>query len=268
MNNEDEEIVISEIMKIKVVADKSDWELRGIMAQRQEELFLSNAELFQSPYLEKDSGITKIKKWFNKKAKEAETNNPNKNIFKVDKFLRPLKDPDYSSIHCLAVYELIKKFDKYKLTDDNILYVNMNFSSINMTLDDYIEAFKIAINAAETINKEKETEYVYVVHRNDGMVAVVGKSSFTDAKNSYGDLFMELNLTGLAGTANIILRTKFGNDFADDLPSYYKLAWVIKVPEDYTSIDKNRASTFEEDLGNFLIKNDVPILNYYSHIFN
>lgn len=102
--------------------------------------------------------------------------------------------------------------------------------------------------------------YLFVTHRDDGMVVTVGKSSRTEV--SFGDLFYELNTNRLSGTENIILRTQFGNEifkkYDKSLKNYLDTAWVIPV-------ESENAKELERLLGNELIDAEVPILNYYSH---
>lgn len=142
--------------------------------------------------------------------------------------------------------------------------------STNKGLNGYIKEIideMIALSTSKSqSNNYISSGYIYVVCRNDGMVAAVGKSSFfkdkaKDKVISCGDLFSQLNLNGLSGTEQIIVRLLVGNDVANTLTDYYKSAWVIPIAEELA----NEPEYYEKSIGNYLISKGIPILNYYSH---
>lgn len=102
--------------------------------------------------------------------------------------------------------------------------------------------------------------YLYVTHRDDGMVVTVGKSSVTNY--SIGDMFFQLNTNSLSGTENIILRNRYGNEIFKEydlfLKHYLNIAWIVPV-------ESGVVKKLERSLGDKLIDEGVPILNYYSH---
>lgn len=105
---------------------------------------------------------------------------------------------------------------------------------------------------------KRKTDYVYVLLRSDGMVVCVGKSTYT--YKSQGDLFKAIYLSGASGNEKIILSTVYGEEIYDTLRNNYDYAFIIPVEENARDIEKG--------LGNYLIENTVPILNYFSHMIN
>jgi len=88
------------------------------------------------------------------------------------------------------------------------------------------------------------------------MVVCVGKSTCT--QENEGDLFRAKYLSGASGNEKIILSTVYGEEIYDTLRNYYDYAFIIPVEENAKDIEKG--------LGNYLIENKVPILNYFSHM--
>lgn len=148
-----------------------------------------------------------------------------------------------------------------------IVEVDMNkVVAINDNLNDYISDI---INEMIAVSKSdsESGSYIYVAHRNDGMVTVVGESSFERKNgivNKCGDLFYELNTNSLVGTENIILRTECECQIDSILKNYYSKSWVIPISD---KLNKG-ARFYEKKLGNYLRKSGIPILNYYSHEIN
>ncbi|MBO0431806.1 hypothetical protein [Enterococcus sp. DIV0660C] len=113
----------------------------------------------------------------------------------------------------------------------------------------------------DSLSEVRPYEYLYVTHREDGMVVTVGKSS-SDGIFLGGDLFYQLNTNRLSGTENIILRAQYGNErlakYDELLRNYLVWAWIVPV-------ESGKAKKLERLLGDELINQEVPILNYYSH---
>lgn len=113
----------------------------------------------------------------------------------------------------------------------------------------------------ELVGEPDPFNYLYVTHRADGMVVAVGKSS---SKKDFlgGDLFYQLNTNRLSGTENIILRVKYGNhifsEYDEFLKDYLDISWIIPI-------EQGNSKQLERSLGDELIRQKVPILNYYSH---
>lgn len=119
--------------------------------------------------------------------------------------------------------------------------------------------------------------YIYVTQRKDGMVCVVGKSHFKyELKgkeyklivDKEGDVFFEMKED--EGTGKILaslykkddeLQGKYSTcrEFLDD---YLYTAWIIPV-----LLNDKDAKKLEKELGDFLIREYVPILNLISHTF-
>lgn len=170
-----------------------------------------------------------------------------------------------------------------ELKADTIVKVDMTQirSSNEPNLDSYIN---VVLNEVREIlnvyedddshNEDDDTiytrEYIYVVQRQDGMVAVVGKSSFKYVivsnnhikKKSQGDLFHNMDISGILGTPRLILMSLLGEKYKEyykTINEYYKTGWIIPIPYDYN------AHELEKKLGDFMINNGVPIFNTYSH---
>lgn len=114
--------------------------------------------------------------------------------------------------------------------------------------------------------------FIYVTQRYDGMVTVVGKTSFIKGGKTVPDLYKKLNVDTGVGTENIILRTIIGNEIVDKidiiLTRYYKKAWIVPifVPAQKTGkLMTKYVESFEEVLGDELLSENIQILNHYSH---
>lgn len=150
-------------------------------------------------------------------------------------------------------------------------------SNTNEVMNNHIIAVnglaKEIIDRTQSSDGSNEYEFIYVVQRHDGMAIVVGKSHFKLTNGSpsvisgeCGDLYKELNLgevSGKVGTEKIIFGSLFGAsltlEYKNLLKNYYKTAWVIPIPNTLTP------ETFEKKLGEYLLCNDIPILNSTSH---
>lgn len=137
---------------------------------------------------------------------------------------------------------------------------NNNLDSyINVVLNEVREILKVY----EDYHIPKTQEYIYVVQRQDGMVAVVGKSSFQLEIDSPGDLFDNMDISGIKGTPLLILMSLIGekfNEYYKTINEYYKTGWIIPIPDDY-----GKAHELEKKLGDFMKDNGVPIFNEKSH---
>lgn len=107
-------------------------------------------------------------------------------------------------------------------------------------------------------------QYLWISHRKDGMVVTVGKTT-----RKQDDLFGKLQMS--EGTEDIILRVELGNEiiscFNEQLAEYLKWGWVIPIKNKIDGEDGETVRSLEKSLGDYLITNDVPILNFYSHRF-
>lgn len=146
---------------------------------------------------------------------------------------------------------------KVDMTKIRISYEHLD-SYINVVLKEVREILKVY----EDYRISKTQEYIYVVQRQDGMVAVVGKSSFQLETDSPGDLFDNMDISGIIGTPRLILMSLIGEKYKEyykTINEYYKTGWIIPIPYDYN------AHELEKKLGDFMINNGVPIFNTYSH---
>ncbi|TDM26787.1 hypothetical protein ETH99_05970 [Macrococcoides caseolyticum] len=164
---------------------------------------------------------------------------------------------------------------------------NYNSRNNNEPLNEYIISYfvdlltKISDSLKENNIRDKGNNsimyYIYVTQRKDGMVCVVGKSHFKYElkgneykliKDKEGDLFYEMKED--KGTGKILsslyikddeLKNQYSTcrEFLDD---YLYTAWIIPV-----LLNDNDAKKLEKELGDFLIREYVPILNLISHTF-
>lgn len=183
------------------------------------------------------------------------------------------------------------KVDMRKIRSQTKAEMDKQIVAVNALAKFIVDGDKIKAEKAS----ERLTNFIFVCQRQDGMVTVVGKSSFNsmvkqtagapaekfkkgielDGGTSYldidlsahscGDLYQELNLgNGSAGTERIILSSLFGSESVTALEAllknYYKTAWLIPIPADASS-----AKRYEKQLGNYLLANHIPILNKFSH---
>lgn len=250
--------------------NKNEWDKRGEVAKEQEQHFKKIDEIFKEKFenfIQKDKKI--IRKFINDM---SFTNHSPLNInrFLIEEYTigYHLKITFLEILEWYRTEEGGKVFSALNVANNNIktkiIEVDMKrIIATNKNLNEYIE--EVINSMINMIGIEYESaEYVYVVHRNDGMVVVVGKSSFVkngDKIEEGGDLFRELNTSRLVGTEKIILRTLYGNDIDSILANYYKTAWVIPISPELSE----DAAHFEKDLGNYLLEKGIPILNCYSH---
>lgn len=109
--------------------------------------------------------------------------------------------------------------------------------------------------------------YIFVIQREDGMVAVIGRSTFNWFDNKViesGDLFYNMDLNSLKGTPKLILMSILGENYDEIeqvINQYYKNSWVFPIPNKYSA----KVNELERKLGDMLINSNVPIFNYYSH---
>ncbi|WP_232751017.1 hypothetical protein [Macrococcoides caseolyticum] len=166
-------------------------------------------------------------------------------------------------------------------------YYDSKIKDGNKYLNGYIDEFyseffstakKILLaNSFKDKNNNLKMNYIYVTQRKDGMVCVVGKSHFKYElkgneykliRNKEGDLFYEMKED--EGTGKILsslyikddeLKKQYSTcrEFLDD---YLYTAWIIPV-----LLNDKDAKKLEKELGDFLIREYVPILNLISHIF-
>ncbi|MCT3566797.1 hypothetical protein EFR94_05300 [Levilactobacillus brevis] len=120
-------------------------------------------------------------------------------------------------------------------------------------------------------------KYLWVTQRQDGMVVTVGQTSFKkvlhkgkESTSNRDDLFKQLKRP--SGTASMVL-WHYPSDQTDAeineyLRTYLKWAWIIPVNLDRATdgaTDRQKISRLETKLGDYLIRKNVPILNFYSH---
>lgn len=249
--------------------EKIEWLERGQKGIEQENLFFKKRKI-ESNLMYQELSEKEISGLESKIQYLSQTTISTKDV--EDKIISTIKD----------IIKENKKFEK----GFEKLPIRVNMRHIvpgSKCLDNYITKYnkKVESYIDELNNRQNEEDkkcddlfnFIYVVQRNDGMVTVVGKTSFTRKKITGGDLYKRLDTNGLVGTENVILRTLFGNQLAEKLDelliNYFKCAWIIpiNVPADIvmkTDID-TYVMGFEKELGEGLIKNCIPILNYYSH---
>ncbi|MEB7067287.1 hypothetical protein NEM27_11560 [Mammaliicoccus sciuri] len=144
-------------------------------------------------------------------------------------------------------------------------------SYINVVLNEVREILNVYIDDHSSKKGDDKQEYIYVVQRLDGMVAVVGRSSFKYIGESNGDLmfkppgdlFHNMDISGIKGTPLLILMSLIGekfNEYYKTINEYYKTGWIIPIPGDY-----KKANELEKKLGDFMKDNGVPIFNEKSH---
>ncbi|WZE73402.1 hypothetical protein QA538_02025 [Macrococcus sp. CCM 2573] len=156
---------------------------------------------------------------------------------------------------------------------------------LNGYIDEFYSEFfstakKILLsNSFKDKNNNLKMNYIYVIQRKDGMVCVVGKTHFKYSKNKNnieliknnkgeGDFFYQMNEN--KGTGKILksLYEKSEEEQAkyhtcrEFLDSYFNTGWIIPI-----LLDDNDAKKLEKELGDFLIREYVPILNLISHTF-
>jgi hypothetical protein len=271
----DELWLLSEVPKIIEKCDikninKKEWYKRGEAAKEQEQHFEKINKIFKEKFekfIQKDKKV--IRKFINDM---SFTNHSPLNIGRLlieeytigfhlkITFLEILewyKTEEGKKI--FSTLDTAKQIDKHGVVEVDMKKIVATNKNLNRDIEEIINRM------IEMIGVENESaEYIYIVHRNDGMVVVVGKSSFTkngDKIEKCGDLFSELNTSGLIGTENIILRTLYGNEIDSILANYYKTAWVIPISPELSE----GAAYFEKNLGNYLLEKGIPILNCYSH---
>lgn len=271
----DELLMLSEVPKFIEKCDienvnKGEWGKRGKIAKEQEIRFKKIDKIFKEKFeniLQKDKNI--IEKFINDM---TFTNHSTLNINRL--LIEEYSVGFHLMVTFLEILEWYKTEEGEKIFStldttnqiDKHGIVEVDMKKIVATNKNLNQHIKETINRMiDMIGVENESaEYIYIVHRNDGMVVVVGKSSFIkngDKIEECGDLFSELNTRGLVGTENIILRTLYGNEIDSILANYYKTAWVIPISPELSE----NAIHFEKDLGDFLLEKGIPILNCYSH---
>ncbi|WP_208001611.1 hypothetical protein [Macrococcoides canis] len=171
-------------------------------------------------------------------------------LFKLDNYLLKLNNNflTFNELIRNEIKNIIENFTK----DLKIIEFDMKELRINKSILD-----KSTGDLKDKLGK-RETDYVYVLLRSDGMVVCVGESTYT--QDDGGDLFRAIYLSGASGNEKIILSTVYGEEIYDTLRNYYDYAFIIPVEENARDIEKG--------LGNYLIENKVPILNYFSHMIN
>lgn len=176
------------------------------------------------------------------------------NILKEDDLLILNKDFQvFNELIKLNVKKIINNFlNDVKLESNLIVEFDMKQLRINKSI------FTSALNKFYEEMDSKHTKYIYVLLRSDGMVVCIGRSTYKPESNDEGDLFKALYLSGASGNEKIILSTEYGEKIYDTLRNYYDYAFIIPVTKDVEKLEKK--------LGNYFIKNKVPILNYFSHM--
>ncbi|UNM90337.1 hypothetical protein [Vagococcus sp. CY52-2] len=169
------------------------------------------------------------------------------------------------------IYRIVQNHPNKFVTSKSIFVITLG-SNKDFKLK-YKQYFK-------SLSKNDLESYYYVwIGLSEGNVVVVGRTSFSkNARSSFGDLFNEYNIFG-GITQEIIMRIiiseKKGidvnkiNQLNNDLNDFFTHA--IIVPVDVGQCNKKEAdlicSTVEQQLGDGLIKNEIEILNTYSHKF-
>lgn len=111
--------------------------------------------------------------------------------------------------------------------------------------------------------------YLWISFNSDGMVVSVGRTFFKRGGLDFGDLFKDYNLFG-SGSQKIILNILLENNrnweyewekLNKELNNYNSFAFLLPV----TTKGIPKISGLETSLGNYLIKSNVQIINFYSH---
>lgn len=213
---------------------KNDWRKRFFKAVEQESIFNLNSDNFN---YDNHKNIVKniIKQFIKKEIKNVKKDNMDSYIEEVD-----------------------------------MTHIRAGHEELDTTLEKHIRNMHKSLVSINDQPNGKTRDYLFIVQRNDGMVVVVGKSSFQiDLNNKvvkWGDLFKNMDLNGLVGTPKLILMSILGKEYEkylEKINQYYKCGWAFPLPDNLPKPTKD----LEELLGEELIKNNVPIFNYYSHRF-
>ncbi|MFW2885194.1 hypothetical protein ACN50C_12405 [Levilactobacillus brevis] len=129
----------------------------------------------------------------------------------------------------------------------------------------------------QAVDDRDTYKYLWVTQRQDGMVVTVGQTSFKkvlhkgkESTSNSDDLFKQLKRP--SGAASMVV-WHYPSDQTDAeineyLRTYLKWAWIIPVNLDKATdgaTDRQKISRLETKLGDYLIRKNVPILNFYSH---
>lgn len=116
-----------------------------------------------------------------------------------------------------------------------------------------------------------EYHYLWITFNSSGMVVSVGRTSFEKTGIGCGDLFYKYDIYG-NGSQKIILQAlteidenikKTLNELNKKLNDYNYFAFIVPIK---SKVIKN-VSELERCLGDYLIENDIEIMNFYSHRF-
>lgn len=233
---------------------KNDWLQRGLKATEQEKNYMENITIFSS-IKEKIDYLDEIRN-------TEEYDKTVKN--QITKFIENKKI--FSSGFKSSMGVLIE-------VDMKDISPNIYGKKLNNNIEKYNnQVVTILDNYNNCCNYKKEDlfNFIYVVQRNDGMIAVVGKTSFYRNNKTDGDLYKRLDTNRLVGTENIILRTLLDGELAEKvdklLTNYYKKAWIIPIPVSKKEKKDSFVKECEKELGEHLINEGIQILNFYSHI--
>lgn len=131
-----------------------------------------------------------------------------------------------------------------------------------------LEGMRFNLDQIDNFEENDKLFYIWVGLSKDGMVVVVGKTSFQIEDKLHGDLFFDFNIWG-SGTQRILLKQFAKNkkyesllvELEDELNRYITDAIVIPVNVD----NQAEVAIIERKIGEQLIDAKYPLVNYYSH---
>ncbi len=153
------------------------------------------------------------------------------------------------------------------LVEVDMTKIRKSYSDLDNYIHDKIKKLNNSLVIFGDDPKGVVRNYIFVIQREDGMVVVIGQSSFKWFDNKViksGDLFNNMDLNSLKGTPKLILMSILGSNFyeiEEVINQYYQNSWVFPIPDKYST----KVNEIEEKLGDMLINSNVPIFNYYSH---
>lgn len=151
------------------------------------------------------------------------------------------------------------------LTDCDLISETEKIFVIKLNEFDF-KAFK---KSFEGLSKQSDSYfYIWIGLTEEDNVVVVGRTSFSkEARTAFGDLFHRYSIFGQSITQEIILNIIEPSkiDYLEDLNNRLNdfIVKAIIIPIDVLS--NKEASIKETEIGDFLIKSKIPILNIESH---
>lgn len=192
------------------------------------------------------------------------------NLEKIKKYIFDFLEISKTDDIKLKKYQIESKIESQEV---QVKFVKNKIEQVDLTKNTSdIEGKKyrrsITDKIKDTENFSGNIHYVWLAFREDGMLMNIGR---TTTKNN--DLFYKFNSLG-KGNQNIILRTTYGTDvfkeYENTLNNYLKQALIVPIYPSDISGESNIfmgkiASRIESELGEYLIGENIPIFNFYSH---